>query len=176
MENLKQEVKNEIQPPQTATQTKIDEPELINVEYIILGWIGLMVLGLMFGGLGSALATNQYFSFIQPFLITASNFIIVYPGPIIFAIIVGTIIGREIGKKSKTLEKAVRSGFINGFYSSVIYLLAVIIAYIVLSYFNLLSWSTLFLTVVQNVVMPVLVLTFTIVSFASISHIRKINL
>ncbi len=161
---------------QGVAEYSLEHHELVDVEHIIIGWILIIVIGLIFSGIGTYISANSYFSFIKSFLINGGSFILVYPGPIIFPIIAGAIIGREVGKNSRSATKASKSGFINGFYGAVIYLLAVAIVYVVMNYFGLISMNTIFLTIIQNVVAPVTILILTTIGFASISHIRKTNI
>ncbi len=161
---------------QWVAERNLDNHALVDVEHIIIGWILIIVIGLIFSGAGAYISANSYFSFIKSFLINGGSFILIYPGPIIFPIIVGAIIGREVGKKSVSATKASKSGFINGFYGAVIYLLAVAIVYVVMDYFGLISMDTIFLTIVQNVIAPVTILILTTIGFAFISHIRKTNI
>lgn len=160
---------------QTANDRAIEHHDLVDVEHIILGWILVIIIGLIFSGAGSSITSNSYFSFVKSFLLNSGSFILVYPGPIIFPIIAGAIIGREIGKGSNNLKNASKSGLMNGFYGAIIYLLAVVVVYVVMNYFSLISFSAIFFTVIQNVIAPVAILILTTIGFASISHIRKIN-
>jgi hypothetical protein len=150
--------------------------ELVDVEYVIIGWILIMVIGLVFSGIGTYVTSDSYFSFVKSFLLNSGSFILIYPGPVIFPIIAGAIIGREIGKVSTSTSKALKSGFINGFYGAVIYLLAVIIVYIVMNYFDLISMDNILPTIAENVVAPIIILILTTIGFALISHIRKTNI
>ena len=103
---------------QTANDRAIEHHDLVDVEHIILGWILVIIIGLIFSGAGSSITSNSYFSFVKSFLLNSGSFILVYPGPIIFPIIAGAIIGREIGKGSNNLKNASKSGLMNGFYGA----------------------------------------------------------
>jgi hypothetical protein len=103
-----------------------------------------------------------------------SNFLLQFPGIVILPLIIGAVIGSEVGERSSTFANAMRGGLINGMYASIIYLASIVIIYIILNYTTP-QFSTLYLTVLNSVMLPILVFMLTLEIFAALSYFRKVE-
>ena len=97
-----------------------------------------------------------------------------YPSIILLPLIIGAVIGSEVGRKSTTPKGALRSGLLNGVYAALIYLIAMIVVYMILSYTNLQSAPT-YTMIMQSIVIPIFVFLFMLELFAILSHMRKME-
>ncbi len=105
---------------------------------------------------------------------TFSNFILQFPGIAILPLIIGAIIGSEVGERSNSLASALKSGLTNGIYAAIIYLVTIVIIYIILNYATP-QFSSLYLTVLNSVVLPILVFLITLEIFAALAYSRRVD-
>ncbi len=102
-----------------------------------------------------------------------SDFILQFPGIMLLPLLIGAIIGSEIGTRSPTIRRALRGSLINAVYCSVIYAIAMAVIYVVLSSYSMQFYS-LYVMLLNGILLPVLVFTVSLTLFSVLSYSRKV--
>lgn len=107
--------------------------------------------------------------------LSIATFILFLPGSLILPLVVGAALGADVGSKSRSIEVAEKSGLVNGIYASLVYAIAIVVIYEVLS--NVLpaiAPTTSFL-LIDWIAVPIAIVPVVTEIFAVVSHYRKIN-
>ena len=65
------------------------------------------------------------------------RFILQFPGMVVLPLIIGAMIGSDVGRKATSAKSATKAGILNGVYASLVYLIAIIVIYMVVSYLTM---------------------------------------
>ena len=153
-------------------------PGHVSILEPMLFWIVLLIIALAirmvitFTGLVGS--TGSIYDVLSNF----SNYVLFMPGMVVLPLIVGAIIGAQVGLKARSMELAQRGGLLNGVYSAVVYLVAIVVIWAIIYYIiapsapNLLP-SVLFL-VGEWLVAPVVILILVSFFFSVLSYSRKV--
>lgn len=155
----------ESEKSQKTTSVNLSEPMFF--------WIFLLVVAIILNTLLTYTPAGNGSIPQYALLGTIANFILSGPGLLILPLIAGAVIGAEVGLRTRNTKTAVKAGFLNGVYGSVIYIIAIIILYEVVVYALPKSGLTLGQFVSNWVVVPVIAFIIVIEAFAVLSNSRK---
>jgi hypothetical protein len=149
----------------------------INITGPMAFWISMLCIGMLLQFVFAPLAAGKA-SLSAGFLSTA-KYILYLPGSLVFPLIVSVWAGSRIGYSRRNINAAAKTGLLNGIYMSIIYAIAIIVIYLLISYIsphNLPVGFTLqsFLTNLMAIpVAVVIVLTTVMTLLSSARHSQK---
>ncbi len=148
-----------------AVETSIAGPLILWLTFLILGVIISLVIAPLTSGIPG----------VKGILTSISNWILYLPGSVILPLIVSMWIGESVGQGRGNGGKSAKIGEINAVYTSLIYVVAIVIIYLIFNYIDkaALAGVSAFTFVEYSVIVPVvivLVLTPIVATLSAMRH------
>ena len=147
----------------------------VNIAEPMSIWVVLLFLAVLSRFVLQSTSIVPSGNFIYSILTIFPSFMLAMPGILVLPMIVGAVIGAEVGSRSMGMDSAIKSGFLNGIYATVVYAVIITVVYIILDYITPQAAFSIYSLVQNSIVLPAVVLLVMVEAFAMLAYSRKVD-
>ncbi len=145
-----------------------DDKAGFSIEAPMVAWILILVVALVMKLLGNYISLPSTVGYV-------AGLVLFMPGSFILPIIIGAAMGAGIGRRSKNITSAMKTSVLASIYAGIIYVVAIIVIYEILSYTIAAITPSLSFLLSTWLVLPIATLVVVTVAFSILSNSSRIK-